>query len=112
MGTQSRNAQLPVKPLEEEASNKKLPWIIPAMCEGCGACANRCPTGCLQMTASEHDGFEVPWIDLPDQCIGCGLCEKACAMGAINMTSYTGKARERLYDRKGIKPFILKQKAR
>lgn len=45
-------------------------------CTGCGACANVCPKGCLQMQQND-EGFFYPVYD-EGSCIECGLCEKAC----------------------------------
>ena len=46
------------------------------LCTGCGACAEICSCGCIQMTA-DAEGFLRPQID-EAACIGCGLCEKRC----------------------------------
>lgn len=81
---------------------KRLPWILPSLCEGCGACANRCPKQCLEMTSTNIDGFEIPWLEDPSLCSGCGLCEKACPMGAINMTTYFDRAIARLNDKERV----------
>lgn len=45
-------------------------------CTGCGACANICPKGCLQLKA-DKEGFFYPAF-YETICIKCGLCEKAC----------------------------------
>ena len=50
-------------------------------CTGCGACANICPKGCLQLKQND-EGFFYPNFD-DSNCIDCGLCEKACHVVAI-----------------------------
>lgn len=45
-------------------------------CCGCGACANTCSKGAIQMKEN-HEGFLVPHVD-EAACIDCGLCLKAC----------------------------------
>ena len=45
-------------------------------CTGCGACADRCPKGCIFMEA-DADGFWYPAVDSA-RCVECGLCETAC----------------------------------
>jgi ferredoxin len=61
------------------------PWMIAkshfmvalerASCEGCGACASRCPTGALTVV-DERVNLDEP------SCIGCGLCVSACHVNA------------------------------
>lgn len=50
-------------------------------CTGCGACANICPKGCLQMK-QDKEGFFYPAFD-ETNCIECGLCEKACHIVSV-----------------------------
>lgn len=50
--------------------------IHKADCCGCGACAQRCPKGCITMLEDEQ-GFRYPKVDL-DTCIDCHLCERVC----------------------------------
>lgn len=45
-------------------------------CCGCGACAARCPKGCITMDA-DACGFLQPRIDVAT-CIGCGACDATC----------------------------------
>ena len=45
-------------------------------CCGCGACAARCPKGCISMEP-DACGFLRPTIDA-DACVGCGVCDAAC----------------------------------
>ncbi|MFA6715071.1 MAG: 4Fe-4S binding protein [Victivallales bacterium] len=42
----------------------------------CGACAEHCPTGAVQM-ADWKDGLTIPVVR-PELCIGCGACEFIC----------------------------------
>lgn len=46
------------------------------VCTGCGACAQRCPAGCIEMRA-DAEGFLYPQID-NEKCLHCGLCQKVC----------------------------------
>ena len=47
-------------------------------CNGCSACSQKCPLGCITMKES-FDGFYYPSIDA-NKCIECGLCENACPL--------------------------------
>lgn len=47
-----------------------------SQCCGCGACAQKCPRGCIMMSDDE-EGFKYPIID-STLCIKCGLCDKVC----------------------------------
>ena len=46
------------------------------LCCGCGACANICPVGAIEMTFLENN-FYSPKID-GEKCIKCGKCLKVC----------------------------------
>ena len=45
-------------------------------CTGCGACANVCPVGAIEMRANS-EGFLYPHID-QTKCVNCGLCANRC----------------------------------
>ena len=45
-------------------------------CYHCGACAQKCPTGAIQMEMG-NDGFLYPEID-EEKCIHCGACDRVC----------------------------------
>lgn len=45
-------------------------------CCGCGACAARCPKGCIVMEP-DTCGFLKPSIDA-NACVGCGACDAVC----------------------------------
>ncbi len=45
-------------------------------CCGCGACAARCPKGCISM-GPDAWGFLHPVVDV-SACVGCGACDAAC----------------------------------
>ena len=45
-------------------------------CCGCGACAARCPKGCVEME-SDRCGFMRPSVDF-ESCCGCGVCDAVC----------------------------------
>lgn len=45
-------------------------------CNGCKACLNICPKGCIEMHTDE-EGFWYPKVEV-DKCVGCGLCEAVC----------------------------------
>jgi len=52
-------------------------------CCGCNACAEICPTRCIEMTA-DRKGFLYPRVDAT-ACIGCGACEKVCPLPKGNI---------------------------
>lgn len=46
----------------------------------CGNCARHCPTGAIQMVASDPDNSDsrkIPVVN-EERCIGCGACENLC----------------------------------
>ncbi len=46
------------------------------LCTGCGACANSCPVGCIQMRP-DGEGFLYPQID-EQKCTRCNKCRTVC----------------------------------
>lgn len=60
-----------------------LPWHVRSFdetCSGCMACAERCPTGALQGTATD----EARSIDFdPSLCTNCTLCQRICPQNAV-----------------------------
>ena len=46
-------------------------------CNGCGACALRCPKNAITMK-EDYEGFLYPNIDV-EKCIHCNLCKKICS---------------------------------
>lgn len=55
------------------------PVIDDGICDGCGKCAARCPSGAI------HVGGGIAGINY-DECIFCVLCEELCPLGAIQIT--------------------------
>lgn len=82
----------------------KMPWVCPAMCDGCGECVRRCPRGVLQLTETNVEGVFVPWLDDPEACSGCGLCARGCVSGGIRMTTYVEQATSRFVEKRPIIP--------
>jgi ferredoxin len=56
-------------------------WVLPEinllLCNRCGTCVERCPTGAAEM------GSEGPAIVRPADCTYCALCESVCPRQAI-----------------------------
>lgn len=65
-----------------EQRNKKIRMAGAAAekkeCCGCGACAQACPAGCIQMR-QDQEGFRYPYIQ-KELCQNCGVCSMACPM--------------------------------
>lgn len=52
------------------------PVIVADECVACGACADACPCGVLEIN-------DVATVTDGDSCVGCGTCQDACPTGAI-----------------------------
>lgn len=90
---------------KKERKPKKMAWVIPSNCEGCGECINHCPPEGLVLLETNVDGVYVPWLLDPMQCIGCGKCAENCIMGGIVVTEYVDMAVERFFT---MKPKLFK----
>ena len=84
--------------------NKRMPWVIPVSCEGCGSCVQACPQQGLVMLETNREGVYVPWLLEPALCIGCGKCAEVCVMGALVMTSYVQEAYDRFENKRPTLP--------
>lgn len=60
--------------------------------EACGACAEHCPTGALDMVAYK-DGLTIPKV-IPELCVGCGGCEYVCPVRPRRAVEITGVAKQ------------------
>ncbi len=60
----------------KDDSLKTVECLKEKYCCGCGACANVCPVGAIEMKLDD-EGFYAPVIDR-DKCTQCGLCKKLC----------------------------------
>jgi electron transport complex protein RnfB len=52
--------------------------VNPQTCQGCGLCAQRCPTEALQLREEKEDQGRKAVLIAPDRCLGCGLCVHKC----------------------------------
>ena len=60
--------------------------------EACGACAEHCPTGALEMVDYKN-GFTIPKV-IPELCIGCGGCEYICPVRPLRAVEISGVAKQ------------------
>lgn len=51
--------------------------VISTIHEHCGACAEHCPTGALEMISKDGNSYPIPTINSV-LCVGCGACEYIC----------------------------------
>ncbi len=75
----------PLEPPMKSPRFRGAPTIDPALCIGCGACAQACPT--LTLTAEfTPDGRYREIKVFYGRCIFCGRCEEACPTGALKLS--------------------------
>ena len=72
-------------------------WALPIInmdrCNGCGLCADYCPTDAVEMSEAH------PSIVRPEDCSYCGLCEEICPVGAIELAYEIGLPGNSVEDR-------------
>ena len=56
------------------------------LCNGCGACADTCPTDVIRMDGER----DVAVIRYGEDCMLCELCVLECPEDAITVTPYSG----------------------
>lgn len=56
--------------------DRKMVWVDPARCTGCGACADVCPVGAIDLVGGKAHVVAAA-------CIGCGACVDVCEAGAM-----------------------------
>lgn len=73
------------------------PFVEPAGCVGCGACASVCPTTHIaaRRTADHYEiwghRFETPICVVDEsRCVGCGACEEACPFSVARVALALG----------------------
>ena len=66
------------------ASSGFVSRVATEACAGCGACADICPFGAIELRD------DVPSID-PSRCMGCGVCVSRCPAGALSLARDPGK---------------------
>lgn len=80
--------------------NKYLAKNKKEFCCGCNACAEKCPTKCIEMNM-DSEGFSYPVIADIDKCIKCNICAKVCPfqeVDNINTTKFDAVAGYSLND--------------
>ena len=63
------------------------PWVDPASCTGCGACAKACPVDAMTTVPAGDPAAPRRRTARLDErtCLGCGVCTRACAKGALRL---------------------------
>jgi NAD-dependent dihydropyrimidine dehydrogenase PreA subunit len=58
-------------------SQRPLPMVDAARCDGSGRCVAVCPTECLDLWMDQAS------VRYPDRCLSCGACAEVCPTRAI-----------------------------
>ena len=74
--------KLEPKAWEVPSGFKGMPNIDAEKCTGCGACAQVCPTGAIEMV---DEGCERRVWFKYEKCISCALCEEVCPEEAVRL---------------------------
>ncbi len=62
--------------------------------EACGACAEHCPTGAIEMVEFS-DGLSIPDVN-DEYCIGCGSCQNICPVLPVKALIVSGVAEQKV----------------
>lgn len=88
--------KLELKACEVPSGFRGMPDIDAEKCTGCGACAQVCPTGAIEMV---DEGNERTLRFKYEKCISCASCEEVCPEEAVKLRSERPRATA---DRKAI----------
>lgn len=75
---------------QSEPSEATVPWVIPAVAEGCimcPICTRVCPTDAIDRDYRNPDSPEL--ILQPDRCTGCNACVEACPVSVMTLVPDT-----------------------
>ncbi|MGD9318888.1 MAG: FAD-dependent oxidoreductase [Desulfobacteraceae bacterium] len=79
-----------------ESFDDLVAYVDPALCRGCGRCADICPEGAAHLEEISR-GVAASWIN-PEVCTRCGNCMAECPTGAIFMPEADQEYFQRVID--------------
>ena len=82
--------------LKGDSFDDLVAYVDPALCRGCGRCADICPEGAAHLEEISR-GVAASWID-PEVCTRCGNCMAECPTGAISMPEADQEYFEKVID--------------
>jgi len=77
-----------VKRIAKQYAEAEVKVIDEECPQGCGSCAEVCPTGTIILAKRPEHGWEMSKnveVVEPDDCIACGACDNACPSGALKL---------------------------
>jgi formate hydrogenlyase subunit 6/NADH:ubiquinone oxidoreductase subunit I len=72
--------RFPAQPDTESASYRGMPRYKEDACVGCGACAQVCPSGAIEVSDDPDTKTRILKVDF-GSCIQCGQCQEKCITG-------------------------------
>lgn len=70
-------------------NEKNISALDRSKCTACGACAQKCPVGCISMSEGQYE--KQPVVD-SIKCVSCGMCVRVCPIDKETKISYEQKA--------------------